>query len=72
MLTKKDFEAIALLLRAERTRMERLSAVDPVFASYAERELLGRIAGGLEQLFEESNPKFNRHRWRVAVYGIEL
>ena len=72
MLTKKDFEAIALVLRAERTTQERLSAVDPTFCTDVEKELLYRIAYGLEQVFKASNPKFDLHRWRVAVYGIEL
>ncbi len=61
-MTRKDYEAIALILRSarevveERPSRERLLGIAPI--EYIEEDLI--------RLFESDNPRFQRDRFRTA------
>ena len=61
-MTRKDYEAIALILRSarevveERSGRERLLGIAPI--EYIEEDLI--------RLFESDNPRFDRARFRTA------
>lgn len=63
-MTRKDYEAIASILRTRREAVE-LDISNP-FATALATAHLDLIEADLMDLFESDNPRFSRERFRIA------
>lgn len=64
-MTRKDYEAIASILRNNREALEGLKADLNADTKWA-NALLASIEGDLMDLFESENPRFDRARFQSA------